>query len=183
MNFIFCDLCIPPGLIHLVLFEVKRKMIVQANSWLKHQLYFRDIFFLFDSLLLFVIYWFDETDLVEDLFCIYFQKLSQLFKVNCIYFFPGNPWPWEIVKFEKNWGQICYCVLTPSIATSSFLTAWKLVFFPGGPGPNFHMVQAFYGVSLLCVPPRSGKLLKSAIWVGIAKDYTLAVLFCCEKSA
>ena len=116
---------------------------------------------------------------------IYFQKRSQLFKVNCkhVLFFWLNPWPWEIVKFEKNWGQICYCVLTPSIATSSFLTAWKLVFFPGGPGPNFHMVQAFYGVSLLCtVPPRSGKLLKSAIWVGIAKDHTLAVLFCCEKS-
>ena len=76
-----------------------------------------------------------------------FSKNITIFKVNCIYFFSWlNPWPWEIVKFEKNWGQICYCVLTPSIATSSFLTAWKLVFFPGGPGPNFHMVQAFYAL-------------------------------------
>ena len=161
----------------------ERKLLIEAPI-----IFLRCLHFFFDTLLLFVrssichslIWW---NGFSRRHFLYMFSKNITIFKVNCIYFFSWlNPWPWEIVKFEKNWGQICYCVLTPSIATSSFLTAWKLVFFPGGPGPNFHMVQAFYGVSLLCVPPRSGKLLKSAIWVGIAKDYTLAVLFCCEKS-
>ena len=106
---------------------------------MKHQLYYWDAFILLTLFFpLFVSYWFDKT------FLFIFKNDHSYSKSTVCAFFLAHPWPWsEIVKFEKNWGQICYCVVTPSIATSSFLTAWKLVFFPRWSWPQFS-----YGASI-----------------------------------
>ena len=116
----------------------KCKLLIEAPIIFLRRLHFVDTFFPLS-----LIHWFDKT------FLFIFENDHSYAKPTVSSFFLTESLTLgDSGKFEKNWGQICYCVLTPSIATSSFLTAWKLVFFPGGPGPNFHMVQAFYGVSL-----------------------------------
>ena len=139
-KFIFCDFCIPPGLIYLVLFEMERNIFVNANSWLKHQLYFWDAFIL---LTLFFRYM-QFIDLTKHFYLFLKNDHSYSKSTVSTFFLTESLTLRDSGKFEKNWGQICYCVLTPSIATSSFLTAWKLVFFPRWSWPQFS-----YGASIL----------------------------------
>lgn len=93
-----------------------------------------------------------------------------------------NPWPWEIVKFEKELRSNLLLCTNPKHCNVIFLDCMEASFFSQVVLAPIFIWCKHSMVLASCVPPRSGKLLKSAIWVGIAKDHTLAVLFCCEKS-